>query len=565
MSKLNLIQDLAKKYEVESVTKRIKDVLDDPSISIGFIGEFSSGKTSLINSMLGLALPTSIKPTTKSICLIKPTTDLEKNQFFIEDNGIEKPVDRFEFEQILKGDKYGVATIKVKPSKVLPSGCIFVDTPGVSSIDESANKEAKEVELTYGYLSLVDAAILCININEGTINKKVQDFLCRPELKPIHNHLIVALTFSDQKSENERKIVKENIINQLEKLSKEGLFFADNIKNKVFEISNQNQNNAETVYNFLKETVLEQLPQLIENKKEKEFEKIAMDLKNILKDKKETLQYNSEEIEEQINKIKKDKTKIEEDLYERKDKISNLKNKIENSIFAELNNYKDDITKEQSDEERLQAINNMNKGLVDRLSVEMQKYSKTFTLSEGTVKLLYSDLIGRLKNIERWKDVSVTVATAAATAWIGGATTVAGNAGEAAGGALAQKGATTLSKTAKAAEKGATTLSKLGKGLTVVAKIIKEVNPLEHVGTAIASQVKYSSFDNILKEKVSIMAESICNQLDETYYHEIIKPLKLALDEKVKMLEELKSKGDEHFDKFLQYKKDIDADISSLN
>ena len=277
MKKLNLVKELSVKYEVEAVQKRIKEVLDDPSISIGFIGEFSSGKTSLINSMLGLALPTSIKPTTKSICLIKPTTDLEKNQFFIEDNGIEKPVDRFEFEQILKGDKYGVATIKVKPSKVLPSGCIFVDTPGVSSIDESANKEAKEVELTYGYLSLVDAAILCININEGTINKKVQDFLCRPELKPIHNHLIVALTFSDQKSENERKIVKENIINQLEKLSKEGLFFADNIKNKVFEISNQNQNNAEMVYNFLKETVLEQLPQLIENKKEKEFEKIAMD------------------------------------------------------------------------------------------------------------------------------------------------------------------------------------------------------------------------------------------------------------------------------------------------
>ncbi len=558
MNKLNLVKELSAKYEVEALQQRIKKVLDDPSISIGFIGEFSSGKTSLINSMLGLALPTSIKPTTKSICLIEPTMDLEKNQFFIQDDdGIEKPVERFDFEQILKGDKDGVAVIKVKPSEILPSGCIFVDTPGISSIDQSANKEAKEAELTYGYLSLVDAAVLCVNITEGTINKKVQDFICRPELKPIHNHLIVALTFADQKSESERQVVKENIINQLEKLSKEGLFFADNIKNKVFEISNQNTNNGELVYKFLQENVLKDLPLIVEQRKEKEFEKIATNLKNILKEKKETLKYSSEEIDSQIEKIKNEKDDLENDLAEREKKILNLQDELANGIFEIFSCHKLDITKEQSREERLQAINDMNNELITDLSGKMQKYSKNFALPKTIVNLLNSDLVGRLEHIEKYKDISVTATTAVLTAWIGGAGSVTGNAAEATGGALTQKGAKVLSK--------AKLLSKAGKVLSFIGKIIKEINPLEHIGTIVADNLKEANFDSVARLKAISIAENICSQLDEVYQQEVIAPLKLSLNEKEKTLKCLKNKEDENWEKFKQYKKDLDTDINSLN
>ena len=71
---------IAEQYQLDEFQRQIKEILALNSIKIAFLGAFSAGKTSLINALLGLKLPVSIKPTTKSICLIEPDESMETNK-----------------------------------------------------------------------------------------------------------------------------------------------------------------------------------------------------------------------------------------------------------------------------------------------------------------------------------------------------------------------------------------------------------------------------------------------------------------------------------------------------
>ena len=286
-----LVSDLAKKYDFSSIESRLNELNDLPSIKIGFIGEFSAGKSSLINSILDIHLPTSIKPTTKAICLIEPTPGIEQNEFFHEINGERHQVTFREFSEILKGEKEDVvAAIKVKSCDVLPPGCIFVDTPGIHTVT------GNEAELTNGYLAMLDAAVVCVNITDGIINKNLLDFINSKELQHLHKHMVFALTWADRKSEDDCETIRQAIVQLLQKEIEAGRFNSDNIDKKVFPISSVQGNNAEKVYSFLKETVLDDLPELCRQRQEAECKIIAKDLLSLLEERLKLSSYNDEEL-----------------------------------------------------------------------------------------------------------------------------------------------------------------------------------------------------------------------------------------------------------------------------
>ena len=174
-----VVRDIAERQHVQSALDKLTEIEQTPTIKIGFIGEFSSGKTSLINSILGTTLPVDINPTTKSICLIEPLPGASTPKYFEIKNGERHSISFLDFEAIVGGERNGVAGITVSPCEVLPEGCIFVDTPGIDA------PSGTEGEQTFLYLSSLDAAVFCINIDDGSITKKAEDFLCSDELKLI--------------------------------------------------------------------------------------------------------------------------------------------------------------------------------------------------------------------------------------------------------------------------------------------------------------------------------------------------------------------------------------------
>lgn len=126
---------------------------------IVFCGVFSSGKTSLINALLHLKLPTGINPITKMITKIRYGSRLKV--MFEADGG--KGEIRFDSAREIISGKIkppqgkNAAIVIETPSQLLKSGVTFIDTPGIEDTDKGMDA------LTMSALKEAQLTIMCFN------------------------------------------------------------------------------------------------------------------------------------------------------------------------------------------------------------------------------------------------------------------------------------------------------------------------------------------------------------------------------------------------------------------
>ena len=88
------IKEICDKYGIDGVYERFASSCED-KIEVGFLGEFSSGKSSLLNSILGQdLLVTASKPTTKTVVSVSFG---EEEKFFKIEGGYDEQISKDEF------------------------------------------------------------------------------------------------------------------------------------------------------------------------------------------------------------------------------------------------------------------------------------------------------------------------------------------------------------------------------------------------------------------------------------------------------------------------------------
>ncbi len=587
----DLITKLAEKYSFDTINQRVVALANAPTIRIGFIGEFSAGKTSLINSILGINLPTNIAPTTKALCLIEPTIGLERNKYFKEDNNLRETIDFNTFRSILRGETdTQAAVVQVPPCEVLPSGCIFVDTPGIHTA------VGDEAELTKAYLSMLDAAVVCINITNGVINKDLLDFLCDKKLTHLQKHLVFALTWSDRKSPDEGEIVRSSIVKLLEKTVQEGRMEMSNLNEKVFTISAMEKGNAEKLYGVLKKAVLEDLPALHEQRKQQMLCGIGQDLAGLLEERLKVAKYDQSELDTELEKTQKELNALQNELRKREEKMDVLEENVTTDVKNVLSNYIPSISRVENDSERETLIGRMNDEVTILLQKKAEQYLGLTNFTASGLGSIGDEIQSKMKSIDSYKDIAVTIATSIATAWIipGGA--VAGNAAQAAGGAAARGAANAAAKTAVsaagkaaastaaktagkvaaktagkvAAKTAATTVASQTFGGTLtqvlggVGAALKAINPLEHIGSMVASSVKKNALEALIAEKASSITASFILSLETPFETEILQPIMDNITEKRNQLSTLQDKGMEAFEAFRKQQTETKQELSQL-
>ena len=547
-----LICRLAEKYNFTDISTRIKELDELPSIRIGFIGEFSAGKSSLINSILDIHLPTSIKPTTKAICLIEPTPGIERNEYFTETGGARTPISFREFSEILKGEKEDtVAVIKVKPCDVLPPGCVFVDTPGVHTVTGT------EADLTYGYLAMLDAAVVCVNITDGIINKNLLDFICSPQLRHLQKHMVFALTWADRKTSDDCELIRQTIVKLLEKELKQGRFETENIESKVFPISSVNGSNAEKVYSILKDSVLGELPALCRQRQNMECRKIADDLLAMMNERRKMSSYDDSEIENEKKSVAAEEAELKRQCEAHTEKKDRLEDSLRSKLSGIMQSHLYSINTANADQEIKAAVDAMNQDIVQMLNSEVERYLGISGFNNAVVGNIGMEIHSRIKNIESIKNLSVTVTTAVATAWLLPGASAAANAGEAAAGAAARGAATGAAATA--AKAGA--FSKIAKGIGLA---LKDINPLEHVGTFVAGMAKNKSMETLMENKSNEILNNVMMSLEEPFEEQVIRPIREKIGEKQHMLDELAAKDSAAYAAYKSGVKELEEEISLL-
>lgn len=183
--------------ELNSLEKRLAS--SNVPLMLPLVGEFSSGKTTLINSLTdSKALETATKPTTATIFEIHFGAPENRAEILKTDgNVVEETTISNLKNEVLSDAK--VVTVFDKSTRVSPY-TILVDTPGISS------PNPQHQQTLVDFLPQADALLLVVDINQQ-LTKSLTSFLKTASLAGIE--LNAVLTKADTKSESEVKAAKK--------------------------------------------------------------------------------------------------------------------------------------------------------------------------------------------------------------------------------------------------------------------------------------------------------------------------------------------------------------------
>lgn len=197
--------------EIERINLRSKQ--KNANLILPLVGEFSSGKTSLINALTdSKKLETATKPTTAAIYEIHFGCESCSAKVVTEDGQVQHINDLADLKNDTLADAKMVTVFDT--SKRVPSTTILVDTPGLSSPDP------KHKQTLVNFLPKADGILLVTDINQQ-MTRSLTDFIEMMKLSRRPIYLI--LTKSDTKSEKDidaaKKYISENCKIPIEKVA----------------------------------------------------------------------------------------------------------------------------------------------------------------------------------------------------------------------------------------------------------------------------------------------------------------------------------------------------------
>ena len=553
----DMLQEVISRWKLQKSAEQMEEIAQEPGIKIGFIGKFSSGKTSLINSLLGTHFPVDINPTTKTICIIEPCKDITNNKYYEEKQGLKRvEIDFDRFIDLCGGDKPGIVVAQVPPSPILPERCIFVDTPGIDSL------KSEDKDITYSYLSLLDAAVLCVNISEGTLNKDVQDFLLDEKLIPIHDRLVLALTHSDLIKDETQKDIKQTILKQLQEWKEMGKLHATQLENKIILVNSQDSDSSKKMYTEMQQHFIGKREEIYAHRRHESYCRLAKDVLATLKELKNKV-YDNQDIENQKRKISEEIEAMERLSAQKQEEILQLGTEIETAAEPIAQGYAS-LLANASAEQVATCAAQMREEMYQLCQSKVQKFLTDFTLPGHVVQDLSSGIQQKIQfNKDMW-DAAKMAAAAAVAACTGGAESVIGNAAEAGGGAIVAK---------EGSEKKAVDLltkqASEGKGLfrqicEAIGTAANEVNPVTHVERLAGPKLREMMIFKFISSQNMRIIDVIQQLIGEPYQEKVIKPILRQLEDKRNCLEALIKEEADNFEQYIQNKEKLIADIALL-
>ena len=81
---LDVLREVAGRWDLRMLDEDIEHLVSDRSVQVGFLGDFSSGKSTLINELTGVddLMPTQLEPCTARAGEVVSTPDLDAPEYF---------------------------------------------------------------------------------------------------------------------------------------------------------------------------------------------------------------------------------------------------------------------------------------------------------------------------------------------------------------------------------------------------------------------------------------------------------------------------------------------------
>jgi len=148
--------------ELRPMLENIIARLESPDLEVAFFGRVNSGKSSLLNYLLGAEiLPVGVLPVTAVLTRLRRAENAELVVRFDVSEAQRLPIERiaeFVTEEGNPGNKHRVAEVELRmPNPRLAEGVVFMDTPGIGSLATFGAAQTK------AYLPRCDLGILLLD------------------------------------------------------------------------------------------------------------------------------------------------------------------------------------------------------------------------------------------------------------------------------------------------------------------------------------------------------------------------------------------------------------------
>lgn len=471
------LKELSSELGFNDLLKRLEDIsasLYDSKapLILPLVGEFSAGKTTLINSLSdSKALQCAIKPTTSTIYTIHFGAD-ESGAVVHYQNGEVSEIksisdlDNKELADAVFVDVYDT-------SDKVPSSIMLVDTPGLSSND------IKHRQSLVDFLPQADAVLLAVDVNQP-ITRSLTDFAQTIELSGRPLYLI--LTQCDTKLDSEIEEQKKYILNNT------GLHLAG-----VACVSAKNDDVEEllTLFESIQADKTEILKRVNESRCRDIAKMMIQRIDTMLKSS-ESEEYLENEIQDQqhkLNQLEREISNISESIKSEIESAGDaVSRKFENLIFDRL----DPIVANSSanhDAEVIVTINNTSSVLLSEfkskvLTIYRNASSKCVGLTELGVSNYDLDSLVESYNLnlnEAGHEYDMAIGGAIKAAAVGAAVVAT----VATAGAAAPATAAATTGTTALTVKGMTTVVSVADAATDVASIIANTKAVKRINEAV--------------------------------------------------------------------------------
>lgn len=397
---------------------KIKENLDEGVIRVGLIGITSSGKSTLINALLGeYLLPQKVKPSS-NILVVCGYEKIKKATIFFEEesnkprkdiyNDISKTLEKYGDEQYNPGNKHQVKEIRVgTPNFKLSKSILLVDSPGLDAYGMGLHEKIT-LQLALPTLDLV----LYLTTVKASSDKENLSRI--DEISTEGKPLIVVQNMIDS---IEPKIIKGGIVAKDKRKIREEHY--ERLKNLL----SRGKNNSTKSANIIQVSALQALSSKIAESNVEELFKVVTNIEERLKKNQEFDRANQLTIK--INELIKNLSRVVGYDFDHEEKVVRDLNEefrstldsdflSANTVIEDFGSYKNNVISKinNSDSEDeinavVSAFSSKKEILENDLSVRIKKNYDDILVFAKKVNITSQDLRIAITNLQNISTIHV--------------------------------------------------------------------------------------------------------------------------------------------------------------
>ncbi len=520
----SLLLRVTKEQELDLLHQSIAEYEYSDPVKVAFLGEFTTGKSTLINALLQRSLiPMLDQPTNANPIEIR-TADADSYEIVRRENGDEQVTaisqDQLP-EEVINYEAGKEIRVFLQGIDFLSDDVVLIDTPGISSLNELHS------HVTYGYIPFIDAAVFMISAISGEATESVLEFI-KNEIIPIEglkDRLFFCVTMLDTIPPDHRDRVFSKIRSSLEDAIP-GARIVDLSPIAILDralkgdLEAYHDSGIDSLIRYIKIELPEKKIKIADEKLCHQMRKFKEKVITQLEYKLSSLDYSTDDMDREIDNLKTQISELERTTKQYRKEMEKAQDRIRERIQAEKDALIDTIAfLAANDQDYTESINSFSSSVNEIIIRNLAKVNIPSHDSENSFsKVILAKIEANVAIVQRVADIVAKIATSLVTAWL-----IPGKTAVDAAGAAAVAAEVAVEAAEQAAKKAARAEA-FKKFLRFAGQFLDEINPINDVkdigvnvalGIILKSRLGFA-INQILDSVLQIVNDDLDRMIDES-------------------------------------------------